>query len=303
MTADSLAGHPVVLVVWSDTDPRSLDLLPVADGWRRAYGRYGLRVIGVHTPDFSFAADPATAEGVRRRLALTFPIVVDPAYAIERALGTSGRPAVVVADDSGRVRLTAGADGIDAVDRLLRELVRESNPETVFPDGPGGWPGPSPIGTEAKFVFLGTARVEGGPLANATPGRARTFTAQFRYQEQGEPLVPYPVGRWTPSSEGLTSERGGAAEFVAMRTDGGPVDVVVGPPADGKPARVWVLGDEEWLAPELRGDDVRVDARGATYIEVSAPRLYGLARGPVRVLKLSPELPGITFYCFAVGRK
>lgn len=302
LTADSLAGHPLVFVVWSDTDPRSLALLPVADGWQRAYGRYGLRVVGVHTPDFSFAADPAVAEDVRRRLGLTFPIVVDPGYAIERSLETTERPALVVADGRGNVRLVAGPKGTAEVDRMLRDLVRAANPKTVFPDGPGGWTGPPVSELNPKFVFLGTARASAGPLADATPGRAQTFTAQFRFQEEGDPFVPYPVGRWTPSAEGLTAERGGAAEFVALRTEGGTVDVVVGPPPGGKPARVWVLGDEEWLAPGRRGEDVRVDARGATYLDVDAPRLYSLARGPVRVLKLSPDMPGVTFYCFTIEK-
>src|SRR5690242_9165610 len=46
----SLVGAPAVIVVWSDTDPASLRALGVADGWRVAAGRWGLRVIGVHAP-------------------------------------------------------------------------------------------------------------------------------------------------------------------------------------------------------------------------------------------------------------
>jgi len=59
LTADSLAGHPVVLLIWSDSDPRSLEVLPEVQGWHQAYARYGVRVVGVHVPDYSFGAEPS----------------------------------------------------------------------------------------------------------------------------------------------------------------------------------------------------------------------------------------------------
>jgi hypothetical protein len=111
--------------------------------------------------------------------------------------------------------------------------------------------------------------------------------------------VPYPVGRWTPSAEGLTAARGGAMNFVAIRCPGGRASVVLRPPAEGA-ARVWILEDDAWLGEAARGEDVRVDARGASYVEVAEPRLYRIAElGAERVLKLSPEERGITFYAFA----
>ena len=107
------------------------------------------------------------------------------------------------------------------------------------------------------------------------------------------------LGRWTTGAEGLTAVRGGAANFVAIRHGGGQVSAVLGPPPSGT-SRVWVLADEAWLAENARDQDVRADPRGATYIEVSEPRLYRIARaGKTHVLKLSPEAPGLVIYCFA----
>jgi len=57
--ADSLRGRTVLLVAWSDADPLSLRLLREADAWQAAYGRFGLRVVGVHVPEFAFSADSA----------------------------------------------------------------------------------------------------------------------------------------------------------------------------------------------------------------------------------------------------
>ncbi|HUK62734.1 MAG TPA: hypothetical protein VLV15_05350, partial [Dongiaceae bacterium] len=107
-----------------------------------------------------------------------------------------------------------------------------------------------------------------------------------------------PVGRWTPSAEGLTAARGGAANFVAIRHDGGRVSAVMTPPASGT-ARAWILDAEGWLKPDERGADVHVDARGATYVDVTEPRLYTIANATrAGALKLSPEEPGLTIDSF-----
>ena len=298
--ADSLRGRPIVLVLWSDTDPRSLRALADAEAWHQAYARYGVRVIGIHTPEFAFAADSAVAARAARRAHATFPIALDPQYRVRRQLGeVPGTPLILFADDTGEIRIRGGPEHLPQIDPALREAVRREHPELAFPAEPAVAVSASHAAPPPRFVFLGTARVAGGPLARALPGQAQTFTAQFRYQEEGEPFVPYPVGRWTPSAEGLTAARGGAANFVSMRYEGGAVSAVMTPPAHG-PVRVWILVADGWLAESERGEDVRADARGATYVDVVEPRLYAIARGVARALKLSPEEPGVTIDSFVI---
>jgi len=300
LTPDSLQGHPTVLMLWSDTDPASLESLPWAESWYRAYAPFGVRVIGVHLPDYAFASDSAVAGRAVRRLSRHFPIALDPHYQILSAFGRDEeRPAVIVADTEGRIVLNAGRDSLAAASRIIRDLVREVRPDAGFPamaDPSGDDAAPS---VATRFAFLGTARVKSGPLATAEPGRAQTFTAQFRFQEEGEPYVPYPVGRWKPSAEGLSAARGGAANYVAIRYPGGSVAAVIAPPF-GQSSRVWILADDAWLSPDEYGEDIETDPRGASYIDVKEPRLYRIARGAKpHVLKLSPEDPGVTVYSFA----
>jgi hypothetical protein len=299
LIADSLRGHPVVVVLWSDTDPRCVNALPEVESWHQAFARYGVRVVGLYEPDYSFGADPAVPALAARRLDLSFPIALDPGYRIPLATGR-GRPVIVVADTSGRIVLTADGDRLAAVDRAIREQVRRLHPEIAFPAGPGPAAADGPGRRAAtRFAFLGTARASNGPIAGAQPGRTLTFTTQFRFQEEGSVYVAYPVGRWTPSAEGLAAARGGAMNYVAVRHEGGRVSVVMSPPGSG-PARVWILQDDNWLPADARDEDVRVDARGASYIDVTEPRLYWIARGRGgHVIKLSPEDAGVTLYAFA----
>jgi len=154
----------------------------------------------------------------------------------------------------------------------------------------------SPVGV--RTVHLGVGRVRSGPLAGFSPGTDHTLTAQFKYQEQGEPWTPYPVGRWRAGTEGAVSLRAGAADFIAIRYSAGRAAVVLSAPPGGS-GRFWVLRDERWPRPEESGPDVAFDAQGAAYVEVTGPRLYWLEQGAgERVLKLSPAATGLTVHAF-----
>ncbi|HYM81194.1 MAG TPA: hypothetical protein VEY91_07255 [Candidatus Limnocylindria bacterium] len=302
LTADSLRGRPVLIVLWRDTDPASLRAVKRAQGWHEGYARFGLRVVGVHLPEFAFAADSSHAAAVVRRLNLSFPIALDPAFRLWSRFGAHDRtPRVVLADETGRVRedAAAGAD-LDRIERAVKVELKRENPKLAFPGGSQA-PIPAAVSTPAPAtpatVYLGSTRVARGPLSQAAPGRAQLFTAQFRFQVEGEPYTPYPVGLWKPSSEGLTAGRGGAENYVALRYDGGALGAVLSPPSNAS-ARVWILRDERWLPSGTLGSDVRVDGRGASYVVVDSPRFYELclAEAGEHVVKLSPEAPGVTVH-------
>lgn len=306
--ADSLQGHPVVVALWSDTDPECLRALPILESWHQAYARYGARIVGVHEPDFAFASDASVPAGVARRLGLSFPIALDPGAAIGRVLGVpSSGPRLVLANPTGAiVAVATGRRQTAGIEQALRGLIEELRPEIEFPSDPGlaDASAPASHGAEvprARVVPLGVARVREGPLAGATTGRAQPFTAQFRYQVEGKAYVPFPVGLWTPGGEGVTAARGGAENFIALRYDAGALWAVLSPPK-GKTVRVWVLRDEQWLTADALGADARLDSRGASYVEVSEPRLYALCRERAgeHVVKLSPEAPGLTAYALIV---
>ena len=293
LAPNALLGHPSLLLVWNDTDPRSLEALQVAEAWHRAFTPLGCRIVAVHAPDFAFATDRSVATRIAGSLGLTLPIALDAALQLQSALGgaTDG-PHVLVADATGRVVLdTVGA--LAAGELALRELYGS------LPSGsalPGLIATSSPV--RVKTVYLGIGRVHAGPLVGFSPGTEHTLTAQFRYQEQGERWAPYPVGRWRTGIEGATALRAGAADFVAIRYSARRAGVVVSPPPGGS-GRLWVLRDEQWPAAADCGADVAFDGHGAAYVEVTEPRLYWLLQGGgERVLKLSPATAGLTVHAF-----
>jgi hypothetical protein len=305
VAGDSLAGGPAVVVLWRDTDPASVRAALRAQAWHAAYRRYGVHVVGLHVPEFAFAAETSQVARETRRLGLTFPQALDPSLGLWSRFGGRPLPRLLLVDPSGTVIEDAGADGVTRLEHAIRAAIRRSHPEVAFPadpgsmteEGPGGTPPPIPT------VFLGSTRVARGPLANAPPGREQIFTAQFRNQIEGEPFAPYPVGRWRLGAEGARAGRGGAENYLALRYDAGALGAVMSPPA-GSAVRVWILRDERWLGPDELGADARLDGRGASYVDVDAPRLYALctAAPGQHVVKLSPEVPGLTVHALTFDR-
>lgn len=300
LTRDSLGTRLTVIAVFGDARPATLELLPRLEELHEGFARSGLRVVGVQVPEFAVAADTAVTARLARRLGVRFPLALDATRELERTLGgldPDGRPRLLVADSAGCVIAQATASD----DRVAREAIAARLPEVPLELRPPGVAAAG--GARPRFLPLGAGRVARGPLADAEAGLEHTYTAQFRYQEQGAEAVPYPVGRWRSVADGLVAVHAGAAQFVAIRYDAprsGParVGAFMSPPREG-PVRVWVLRDEKWPPREDLGADARLDARGAAYVVVDEPRLYLVARGG-GVYKLSPEAPGLRIHALAL---
>lgn len=68
------------------------------------------RVIGVHTPEFSFERPRAAVVRHVRRLGIRHPVMLDNDYAYWNALGNRQWPAFYLLDRQGRLRVTAAGE-------------------------------------------------------------------------------------------------------------------------------------------------------------------------------------------------
>jgi hypothetical protein len=298
-TADAGAPRATLAVLWCDTDPDGLAALSRAEELREAYEPDGVRVIAIHAPDFSFATDTAVVARAARRAGARLEIALDPDGRVREKLGMTGaHQGAVLADSSGATLLaTRSLDGVHRADLALREMLSRSGLAPASNVDVAAALAPFAIG---EPIYLGVGRVSKGPLATASAGRATPFAAPFRFEVEGEALVPYPVGWWTPSADGVTASHGGAASFVALRYESAALAAVISPPRGGS-TRVWILCDEHWLPAARLGTDARLDSRGASYVDANEPRLYEIVRWPGRhVIKLSPDAAGVTLHALVI---
>src|SRR4051794_11032468 len=70
-----LLGSNAVLVEFCDfARVNSLRTLPYMKAWHERYGRSGLRVIGVHSPGYSFGRDRDVVARAAERLEVPYPV-------------------------------------------------------------------------------------------------------------------------------------------------------------------------------------------------------------------------------------
>src|SRR5436853_5954599 len=91
---DQLIGRGVVLVeFWDFARINSLRTLPYLTAWHERYAGAGLRVIGVHSPGYSFGREPQLVARAVERLAIRYAVALDPQFEVWRTYGNKGWPA------------------------------------------------------------------------------------------------------------------------------------------------------------------------------------------------------------------
>ena len=109
---NTLMGHGAVLVeFWDFARVNSLRTLPYLVEWHRRYGDRGLRVIGVHSPGYSFGRDPETVARNVERLEVPYAVLLDPQLEVWRLYGNRGWPGRYLFDRTGRLAFVHYGEG------------------------------------------------------------------------------------------------------------------------------------------------------------------------------------------------
>lgn len=78
--------------------------LPWVRGVLEHYGREGLTVVGVHTPEFAYERQRKRVEEALRREKIEYPQYLDNDHSYWRALGTEAWPTLYLVDRCGFIR-------------------------------------------------------------------------------------------------------------------------------------------------------------------------------------------------------
>jgi hypothetical protein len=137
-----LLERRAVMVEFFDTARiNSHRTLPYLQGWLARYADHGLRVIGVHSPGYSFGRDRDTVERAARAMGVEHPVLLDPDYEVWRIYGNRGWPGRYLFDRQGRLRYAHYGEGgyaeaEEAIVEVLRELDDADLGEPEAPLGP-----------------------------------------------------------------------------------------------------------------------------------------------------------------------
>src|SRR4030088_1322691 len=121
-----LRGHVVIVDFWTYTCINCIRTLPFLKGLYATYHPYGLEIVGVETPEFTFEQDAGNVRQAIQSDGLRYPVAQDNNYGTWNAYQNQYWPAEYLIDSNGIVRHTQFGEGDyqgseDAVRSLLRE--------------------------------------------------------------------------------------------------------------------------------------------------------------------------------------
>jgi thiol-disulfide isomerase/thioredoxin len=301
LTASALRGKVVLIDFWTYTCINWRRTLPYVRAWAEKYRDYGLVVIGVHAPEFSFEKNINNVRWAVKDMRVEYPVAVDNELVIWRAFKNQYWPALYFIDSQGRVRHHYFGEGsYEQSEMIIQALLVEA--------GIGGIDR-QPASVDAQGVeaaadwrslmspenYVGYERTQNF----ASPGRAildkpRIYELPARLRLNEWALS----GDWTVKKEtaALNKENGS----IAYRFHARDLHLVMGPAAPGTSVRFRVLIDGQ---PPGTAHGIDVDEQG--HGTVTEQRLYQLIQQPKPIADRQFEIEflgsGVEVFAFTFG--
>jgi thiol-disulfide isomerase/thioredoxin len=305
-----LRGKVVLVDFWEYTCINCIRTFPYLRRWDELYTPAGLIIIGVHTPEFAFAKNPANIANAVKRFGFSFPVVLDNDETIWNAFHNAAWPADFLIDKDGRIAyMHIGEGDYGETELAIRKLLKEAKPGLDFSTARFALPADANADMDASVcrrttpeTYLGFAR--GANLAN--PG-GEDETQEVHYA--APPVIPIDNfaldGDWIASDEFVHHVRSSALlkDAVELHYQAKAVYLVAGSD-NGSPKPLYVMQDGKPLPPDSRGVDVHAGTDGSSYIALGGKRMYYVVNNPEfgeHTLALSTSSPGVSLYSFTFG--
>jgi thiol-disulfide isomerase/thioredoxin len=187
LTMGKLKGKVVLVEFWTYTCINCLRSIPFLKRMRKKYGKKGLVVIGVHSPEFSFEEDLKNVEKAVKDLKIQYPVAVDSDMETWRTFDNIYWPAKYIIDKEGYiVDVNFGEGHYQKTEAVIQELLGiskklEDEPERTYTI------------TQSPETYTGFIRNNG-----LGSGLVCGKDGCDRYVDFGdhEPNVIYPDGQW-----------------------------------------------------------------------------------------------------------
>ena len=129
-----MRGHVVLVDFWTYTCINCIRTLPFVKGLYATYHRYGLDVVGVETPEFTFEQEASNVRQAIHSDGIRYPVVQDNEYGTWNAYQNEYWPAEYLIDAHGQVRHTQFGEGDYKQDEAaVRQLLYEAGAQHLPP--------------------------------------------------------------------------------------------------------------------------------------------------------------------------
>jgi thiol-disulfide isomerase/thioredoxin len=274
-----LRGRAVLVDFWDYTCVNCIRTLPYVQAWHERYREKGLTVIGVHTPEFTFAQYESNVERGIREFGLTYPIVIDSDREIWKAFANRYWPTKYLLDKEGYLRYGHfGEGGYNECELVIQELLREIDPAVVLPELMAALREEDHAGAvcyrASGELYLGNQR---GRIGNEG-GFKEDQIADYSFAGELEENFFYANGRWASTAEYFEAVEEGS-HTLRLKYEAAAVNLVMASPHSSS-SEVVILQDGKPLTQKQSTRDTRFRAGSnggeESYVVVDSARMYFL---------------------------
>jgi thiol-disulfide isomerase/thioredoxin len=293
-----LRGRAVLVDFWDYTCVNCIRTLPYIQAWHEKYKDLGLTVIGVHTPEFTFAQYESNVERGVREFGLTYPIVIDSDFELFKLFANRAWPSKYLIDKDGYLRyMHMGEGAYGETEIVIQELLREINPDVALPevmlairseDMPG-----AVCYVATPELYLGHRR---GRIGNDVAFQ-EDRSADYSFAGGPQENVFHPDGRWHSTAEYFEAA-GDGNDRIVLKYSAAAVNLVLS--SNRTPtAELKIRQDGQPLSAANATSETKF-RDGESYIVVDRPRMYAIVDNHSfgeHVLELT-FAPGVAGYAF-----
>lgn len=124
LTIADLKGSVVLIQFWTFACINCQRTLPYVTSWHQQYAAQGLKVIGIHTPEFAFEREVGNIEAALAEHQIEYPVPIDNEFTTWRAYSNRYWPHLFLADREGIVRYDhIGEGAYEQTEQAIRQLL------------------------------------------------------------------------------------------------------------------------------------------------------------------------------------
>jgi cytochrome c biogenesis protein CcdA/thiol-disulfide isomerase/thioredoxin len=290
LTLAGLRGHVVLVDFWTYTCINCLRTLPFLKGLYAQYHKYGLDIVGVETPEFTFEQEASNVRQAISSDGIKYPVVQDNKYGTWNAWQNEYWPAEYLIDAKGQVRHVQFGEGdYKQSEAAVRALLADAGATSL----------PPPMTATAIMASAGLGTPE---TYLDTQPRQQNFASKLVSGNHDYPgasslsLNQFALkGPWNASQESITVDGAGASVSGAVQAAHA---YLVLTSAGNVPRQGRVLLDGQPIPNAHAGADVKNGV-----LTVTGERLYSLVSFPTaQQFTFTVQLPpGVSAYDFTFG--
>lgn len=127
LTIANLSGNIVLIQIWTFACINCQRTLPYVVKWHEQYAKQGLKVVGIHTPEFPFERDINQIKSALSKHQITYPIAVDNQHKMWSAYDNEYWPHLFLADRRGIIQYDhIGEGAYEKTEQKIRQLLSDN---------------------------------------------------------------------------------------------------------------------------------------------------------------------------------